>query len=133
MIAKIRQRFTGIRNRAQIQTGLGLVETLVGVAILGTSVVAFVTALSAGSIAVAEQDEAVATQNLAQNQMEYTKSYPYDTEAITYPAIDAPEGYSVSVAVTSVPDTDDNIQRITVTVSRGSEPVITLADYKMNR
>ena len=50
-------------------------ETLVAVAILGTSVVAFVVALSAGSIAVGEQDEIAVAQGLAQTQLEYTKSY----------------------------------------------------------
>lgn len=122
-----------IFKRAGAQAGLGLAETLVAVAILGTSMVAFVTALSTGSIAVAEQDEAMVKQSLAQTQLEYTKSYPYDSGAATYPTISTPEGYTVSVDVTSVPDTDANIQRITVTVYREGQSVMTLADYKVNR
>jgi Tfp pilus assembly protein PilV len=133
MTGSRRQRLARLKNRAQDQQGLGLVETLVAVAILGTSVVAFVVALSAGSIAVTEQDEQVVAQSLVQTQLEYTKSYPYDTEATTYPAVDTAEGYTISVGVTSIPDTDADIQKITVTVSRESETIMTVADYKVNR
>jgi Tfp pilus assembly protein PilV len=133
MKGTIRQRLTRIKNRAQGQSGLGLVETLVAVAILGTSVVAFVAALSAGSIAVGEQDEEVAAQRLARSQLEYTKSYSYDPNATTYPTVDVPAGYGLSVVVGSVPETDTNIQKITVTVSRGGDDIFTVADYKVNR
>ena len=108
-------------------------ETLVAVAILGTSVVAFIGALSAGSIAVGEQDEAVVAQCLVRSQMEYTKSYPYSPGATTYPTVGTPAGYSLSVAVSSVPGTDADIQKITVTVSRAGQTLLTVADYKGNR
>ena len=120
-------------KRVQDQRGLGLVETLVAVAILGTSVVAFVAALSAGSIAVGEQDEEVVTQSLARSQLEYTKSYTYDLGATTYPTIVVPTGYSLSVVVSSVPGTDTNMQKIIVTVSREGQAVLTVSDYKVNR
>jgi Tfp pilus assembly protein PilV len=132
-MGKTRQRLARVKNRAQDQRGLGLVETLVAVAILGTSVVAFVVALSAGSIALWEQDKEVVVQSLAQTQLEYTKSYAYDAEATTYPAVDTPEGYTISVGVASVPDTDDDIQKITVTIYRESENIMTVEDYKVNR
>jgi len=133
MARNIRQRLARVKNRAQGQKGLGLVETLVAVAILGTSVVAFVAALSAGSIAVGEQDEEVVAQGLVQTQLEYTKSYPYEPEATIYPTVDTPEGYVISVDVASIPDTDADIQKITVTISRDSENIMTVADYKVNR
>jgi type II secretory pathway pseudopilin PulG len=133
MIKKARRRLTWIKNRTQSQRGLGLVETLVAVAILGTSVVAFAVALSAGSIAVGEQSQEVVAQGLAQAQLEYTKSYDYDAGASTYPAVDAPEGYAVAIGVGAVPDTDAGIQKITVTIRRGSENILTVEDYKVNR
>jgi type II secretory pathway pseudopilin PulG len=133
MARTIKQRLARVKNRAQGQRGLGLVETLVAVAILGTSVVAFVAALSAGSIAVGEQDKEVVAQSLAQTQLEYTKSYPYDPEATTYPIVDTPEDYVIAVNVASIPDTDADIQKITVTISRESENLITVEDYKVNR
>ena len=115
------------------QRGLGLVETLVAVALLGTSVVAFVVALSAGSIAVGKQAEEVVAQGLAQTQLEHTKSQAYNAEASTYPTITSPAGYSVSVAVSAVPNTDDDIQKITVDILHGGESIIVVEDYKVNR
>lgn len=120
-------------KRAKDQGGLGLVETLVAVAILGTAVVAFVTALSAGSIAVGEYDGEAVAQRLAQSQMEYTKSSTYDPGAITYPLLNAPAGYAVSVAVSAVPNAGSDIQKITVTVARDGEEMIQVEDYKMDR
>ena len=108
-------------------------ETLVAVAILGTSVVAFVTALSAGTIAVNEQDEEVVAQRLAQSQIEYTKGYTYDPGTITYPTVTAPVGYTIVVGVTTVPNTDSDIQKITVTIRRDGEDIFTIEDYKVNR
>lgn len=123
----------GGRKPLRDEKGLGLVETLMAVAILGVSVVAFVVTLSAGSIAVGEQDEMVIAQSLAQTQLEYTKSYTYDAGASTYPVVATPEGYSVSVNITSVPNTDTDIQKITVTVTRGNENILAVENYKVNR
>jgi Tfp pilus assembly protein PilV len=133
MIRKEKWRRVQARTLAQGQKGLGLVETLVAVAILGTSVVAFVVALSAGSIAVGEQDKETTAQRLAQTQVEHTKNYPYNPGASTYPALAAPTGYTVSVGVSSIPGTDTNIQKITVTIRRDDLNIFMVSDYKVNR
>ncbi len=115
------------------QRGIGLVETLMAVAVLGTAVVAFVTALSTGSIAVGENDSEAIVQGLARSQLEYTKSYTYNPAAATYPLIAAPAGYSISVGVSAVPSTDNNIQKITVTINHKGSNIIQVQDYKVNR
>ena len=115
------------------QRGLGLVETLIAVAILGTAMVAFTGALSAGSLAAGSQNIDVVAQSLAQSQLEYTKSYEYDSGASTYPTISVPEGYGISVDVSSVPGTDADIQKITVTITRDSQNLLVVEDYKVNR
>lgn len=120
-------------NQLNNQKGISLVETLVAVAILGTAVVAFVVSLSTGSLAVNEHNKETTAQGLAQTQMEYTKDYTFDSGAATYPVLDVPETYNVSVGVEAVPGTDDNIQKITVTVLKDGVSVFTLADYKVNR
>jgi len=133
MTKKENRKLAQIRIPAQGQKGLGLVETLVAVAILGTSVVAFVVALSAGSIAAGEQEKETVAQSLAQTQVEYTKNYPYNPGASTYPTIAKPTGYTISVGVSSVPGTDVNIQKITVTILRDSVNLLMVSDYKVNR
>jgi type II secretory pathway pseudopilin PulG len=115
------------------QRGLGLVEALVAVAILSTSVVAFVVALSTGTIAVGEQDDELVAQSLAQTQLEYTKSYAFNPGAQTYPLVTSPSDYSVGVDVDPVPGAGTDIQKITITVDRGGRNIITVQDYKVNR
>ncbi len=120
---------------AQDERGLGLIESMVAVAVLGTAVVAFVTALSTGSTAVRESEYETIAQRLAQAELENIKSYTYNPEAITYSTddVDTPEGYSISVAVSSIPDTDTDIQKITVAVSLAGEDILTVENYKVNR
>jgi len=133
MTKKENRKLAQLRIPAQGQKGLGLVETLVAVALLGTSVVAFTVALSAGSIAAGEQEKETIAQSLAQTQVEYIKNYPYNPGASTYPTIAMPAGYTISVAVSSVPGTDVNIQKITVTILRDSVNLLMVSDYKVNR
>jgi type II secretory pathway pseudopilin PulG len=115
------------------QPGLGLVETLVAVAILGTCVAAFAAGLSAGSLAAGEQRTQTMAQELAQNELEYVKRVTFEPGAGTYPAVASPEGYAIDVAVDAVPGADADIQKITVSILRDGQNVLTLADYKVNR
>ena len=121
-----------VKGWVQDQRGLGLVESLIAVAILGTAVVAFIMALSAGTVAVREGNQQVVAQSLVRTQLEYIKSCDYDT---TYSTVDAPEGYTISVEVDSIPEADDDIdiQKIGVTISIGDENILTVEDYKVNR
>lgn len=133
MRTTINQWLGRIKIRVQEERGLGLVESMVAVAILGVAVVVFVTALSTGSIAVREREQEAVAQGLVRTQLEYTKGYPYDSEATTYPAVDTPQGYAISVIVSSVPDTDSDIQKVMVTISREGTDILTVEDYKVNR
>lgn len=133
MTVKLRQLLN--LKKAQDQLGLGLVETLVAVAILGTSVVAFAAGLSTGSITIKEQDKIAVAQGLVQTQLEYTKGLSFVPGAVTYPAVSTPQGFSLAVSVASVPDTDGgaSIQKITVTVSHDGSDVLTVEGYKVDR
>lgn len=125
--------FGKIAGKTRGQRGFGLPETLVAVAVLGTAVAAFAVSLSAGSLAVNEQDKESAAQTLAQTQMEYTKNYTFASGASTYPTVTPPSGYSVTVSVSTVSGTDSNMQKITVNVLKAGASVFTLSDYKANR
>jgi type II secretory pathway pseudopilin PulG len=130
MKTNIQRWFSRLRVWAQDQRGLGLVESIVAVAILGSAVVTFISGLSAGIIAVREGDQEVVAQRLARTQLEYIKSCPYNT---SYSKVDEPEGYTISVEVASIPDTDTDIQKITVTISREGDNILTVEGYKVNR
>ncbi|OGO21880.1 MAG: hypothetical protein A2144_04825 [Chloroflexi bacterium RBG_16_50_9] len=115
------------------ENGMTLIEVLVTIGIMGVALVTFTVALSTGSLAVSESDQEVTTQGLAQTQMEYTKGYPYDPGATTYPTISPPDGYAIAVAVSPVAGADTNIQKVTANISRDGQLLLTLEDYKVNR
>lgn len=125
--------------RLRGERGVSLVECLVAVALLGTAIVAALSALSTGMLAVGTADENAIARSLARSQMEYIKGYPYDSNATSYPDVDTnssialPDGFSVSNDVSSVNGTDSNIQEITVTVSREGETLLVIEDFKVNR
>ena len=119
------------------QEGFGLVEVLVAVAILGMTLVALLAALSTGAIGVATKDEQVTAANLARSQLEYTRSQPY---AELYETVTPLAGYTVSVQADSVPEATSvpgadpsTIQKITVTVTRDGETLLTVGDFKVDR
>lgn len=132
-MARTIKQWLGKPKVIQGERGLSLAESIVAVAISGVVVVAFVVALSTGSLAVREGDREVVAQRLARTQLEYIKSSPYDPEGTTYPTVDEPEGYTVSFDVDSIPNTDADIQKITVTISQDGEGILTVEDYKVNR
>jgi hypothetical protein len=127
IMAGLKKRLSSLHGQA----GIGLVDALVSVAILGTAVTFFVTDLSSGSIAVKTHSEAVTAQQLAQTQIETIKAAPYDATGASYRPIDTPEGYAVSIITAATPDLDANIEKISVTISHAGEPVLTLEDYKV--
>ena len=133
MTAILKEWFGGVVIPKDDQGGFGLVETMAAVAILGIAGVSMVTALSSGTIAVDKGVREATAQSLVQSQLEYIKSYTYDSEATTYPLVFAPEGYALSVEVSSIPDTNTDIQKIMVTVLRGEEEVLQVENYKVNR
>lgn len=147
MSVNIKHWLRRIMVRFKEETGIGLVESLAAVALLGTAGVAFVLSLSTGAIAVREGDQETIAQSLARAQLEYTKNYPYQPAPTTYPyvytydetynpnPVTLPEGYDISVAVSQIYQAggDTDIQKITVSVSRDGEDTLTIADYKVKR
>jgi type II secretory pathway pseudopilin PulG len=116
------------------ERGITLVESIVAIAILGGGVLTMVLTMSGGALAVRENDQQAIAQGLARTQLEYVKNCPYAPGASTYPAVSAPEGYSISVGVTAVPGAaGTDIQKITTSVTRGGVVIMTAEDYKVNR
>ncbi len=108
-------------------------EAVVTVGLVGTVVVALVLALAAGSLTVRELDEQVVAQRLARAQLEYIKGYPYDPVGDSYPTVEEPPGYTISMNVDSTLYADTDIQKIVVTVAHHGEEILTVAGYKVNR
>jgi type II secretory pathway pseudopilin PulG len=127
------QRVLQTVNYLRGERGIGLAESLVAIAIIGITVVTFITALSTGVLAVREFGQEAVAQQLARTQLEYLKSYSYDETGLSYPLVDTPPGYTISLETDSSIYADSDIQEITVTVYKDSEPTLTVAAYKVKR
>jgi len=112
------------------EEGVGLVESLLAVAIVGVALVAFLAAMSTGSMAVATADQRVTAESLARTQMENALGQTY---APSYSAVAEPAGYTITITVSGVGGRDqDEIQKITVEVDYDGNTVTVVA-YKVNR
>jgi type II secretory pathway pseudopilin PulG len=120
-----------------------LIEVLVALGILAAVAVVFLVGMSVSSKAVMISQKAVAVDSLAKSQMENIKSWEYDytNNPPDYNAakLTEPTGYGINIAAqrlnanpTNDPDTDDGIQKITVTITHGGY-TYTLVGYKVNR
>ncbi|MCD6391457.1 MAG: type II secretion system protein [Dehalococcoidia bacterium] len=132
--SQVRKAFQGSSR------GFALVEIVIAIALLGVIAVAILGSLSYASTVLIISDERATAESLACSQMEYVKDNsmnPYDihdpqsyeqdnVESTEYP------GYFISVSAEPVRNPDDGIQKITVTVSRDGEVLVTLEDYKRN-
>ncbi|HEY41840.1 MAG TPA: type II secretion system protein [Dehalococcoidia bacterium] len=127
------QRLAASHNCIRDERGIGLAETLVAIAIIGITAVAFITALSTGALAVRESDQEAVAQQLARTQLEYVKSLPYDATGATYLTMDTPSGYTISLETDASVYTDTDIQELTVTIYRDSETILTVDAYKVKR
>ncbi|MFC1994113.1 hypothetical protein ACFLVI_02500 [Chloroflexota bacterium] len=119
------------------QGGVTLLETVVGVGILGLIGVAFMLALSVGQDSSRLLQQQVTGENLVRAQLEDIRNQPY---AASYNvSVTLPEGYTIAI------DTDDNwcapepcvadgnIQKNTVTVYRDGKTLVKIEDLKTNR
>ncbi len=119
------------------EKGFSFLETIVALGLLGLVAVAFLFGLGTSiKTTVITKDHAVA-ESLARSELEYIRNctYVYNTDYYDVnPAIDIPEEWSIAPPVVeTVHETDDGIQKVTVSVERNSETVLSLFTYKVDR
>ncbi|MFH1639399.1 MAG: prepilin-type N-terminal cleavage/methylation domain-containing protein [Chloroflexota bacterium] len=134
------------------EKGLGLIEVLISVAILGAVAVCFLTANSLSYTIIFKATEKSISHALAQIKMEDIKSpvettfdysSPYDYENPVYLDCNPANGYnddypgyyfSVDVDLLSVGNpAGDEIQKLTVSIKHYDSLIFTLEDFKVNR
>ena len=128
----------GFRLRRSGEWGFTLVETVVALAILGLVGGAFLHGMAVSNKVVMVSQERVAAESLAKSQVEDTKARPYVGEATSYPEISMPgdlagQGYDIDIDADPLHTPDDGVQKITVTVSRDGDALLTVVDYKVDR
>jgi Tfp pilus assembly protein PilV len=115
------------------ERGVGLLEVVIAVALLGVLLAGFIPAMMGITRAMVGVDERETAKNLAERQMEHIKGQPYlpmyttDNYTADYP------GFVVDpVLVTSTADArDTNIQAVTLVIKRGTTEVYRLTGYRV--
>jgi type II secretory pathway pseudopilin PulG len=120
------------------ESGIGLIEVVAALAILGAVAVAFLSGLATTSKANVIDDEQATAESLARSQMEWLKNVDYVYEATEYSPAPLPTdadyiNYSVITAAEPLHNPDDGIQKIAVTVKRVDKEIVTLEDYKVDK
>jgi len=111
-----------------------MIEVLIALALTGGVVVMVLTTLSTGTKTLGTLDEMTTAENIAQAQLEYTKSDTFQSLPATYDVIpNPPSNYSVTVEASAVPSRDASLQKITVTVYHQSDLVFSKEGYKVDR
>lgn len=131
------------RSTRKGEEGLTLIEILVALGILAAVAVVFLMGMSTSSKAVMTSQKRVTVESLAKSELEYIKSCPYDkNDPPIYridPNLSIPANYNVSYTAERMDpkkdgyNTDDGMQKITVTVSHKGEPSITVEGYKLKQ
>jgi prepilin-type N-terminal cleavage/methylation domain-containing protein len=126
--------------------GFTLVEVVVSILLLGLVTAAILSGLGTASIVVRHNDEVQTAKNVAESQLESVKNQLFVSGATTYAAAvipNAPAGYIVAIsavdwtnAANSTYDTSatanrDNIQQITVTITKSGKQLYRLVGYKV--
>ena len=112
--------------------GTSLLEVLLGLGIIGTIAVGFLTAISSGLSGAAVVKTVYTAEGLARTQMEDIKSLPYDDTG-SYLLTGSTSGdFTVSITVTDVspPEYPNTLQMITVAVSQGGQQLLAIENYK---
>ena len=120
-------------DKAGSQRGFVMIEVLFAVAIVGTAMLATVSAYSTASLTAAFVERATTGEWVATSQIEFIKTAAYVLTPGTYASVPVPTDFAVSNATSDVTGGDENIQIVTVIVSRGGETVFETSAMKVNR
>lgn len=111
--------------RPRNQTGSGLIEVIVSLALLGTTGTVFLGAMGTSLKATAVINEQIVSRNLAYSQLEEIRASPYGIAyAVT---VSPPAGYFLSIDTETV---ESNMQKVRVNVFKDDIPLMALEDLK---
>ena len=135
-LLKKRLAFTGH------QKGLTFIEVLIALGIIGFVATGYLTALNSNSRATRSLEEHTVAASLASSCIEaikdddFSPTYPHAGDDITIPfqySMDIDTQFSIDGTTWSEGYAGENLQKITVIVSREGRPVFSVCTYKTQR
>ena len=121
--SQVRKVFQG-RSR-----GLGLIDVLISIALVGVIAIAFLSALSTASTVLIISDEQTTAESLARSQMEYVKNVPKSPSYnSSIPSGYEQAGYSATINATLL---RVGLQKITIRIDLHDEELVTLVGYRV--
>ena len=112
------------------EKGITLLETVIALALLGIISAAFLSGLASTSTSRALAEERVSAKILAETHMEYLKKQDFSS---SYTLTNPPGYENYSTALTVENFYNENIQKLTVTISHHGDEVLNLEGYKAKR
>jgi prepilin-type N-terminal cleavage/methylation domain-containing protein len=118
------------------QGGFSMVEIIISIAILSTTSVALVGAMSTGYLGYRTAERDMTALRLAMHQLEHVKCCedfrPTGSDYPPFPGF--PPEYEIVTQSSPILDREPlTLQRVTVTVSYEGTTMITISDYKADR
>ena len=122
---------------ARDESGVSMIEVLIGIVILGLVGVTYLGGMGASTQATAITQERSTAESLVRSEAEYIKRCGYQYGASEYPVdptLTIPEGWTVPPpAVEPVHGSDDGLQEVTVSAQHSGETVLSIVIYKVAR
>ena len=122
---------------ARDESGVSIVEVLIGIVILGLVGIAYLGGVGTSTQATAISKEQSTAESLVRSEAEYVKGCGYQYGASEYPVdttLTVPEGWTVPPpTVQPVHGVDDGLQEITVSAQHNGETVLSIVIYKVAR
>lgn len=119
------------------EQGITMIETVIGLAIIGLVMVAFFSGLATASKGTILSREQTTAESLVRSEIEYVRSCTYEPDASTYPVdpgLTIPPSWVVPLPVAEpVHATDDGLQKVTVSAEHNGETILSITIYKADR
>lgn len=115
------------------QRGVLLLETLVGISVISTTVLAGLVALSTASVASKQVQEDTRGAVIAVSQIELIRTLPYVPTGGVYPSVTPPTGFTVTNSTAAYPGGNPSIQNVTIQVMSAGDVIQEQTIVKINR
>ena len=119
------------------EKGITMIETMIGLAVIGVVMVAFLSGLATASQGTILSREQATAESLVRSEIEYVRSCTYEPDASTYPVdpgLTIPATWAVPLPVVEPAHaTEDGLQKVTVSAEHNGETIFSLVTYKADR